>query len=65
MCHKKEAAQAVKRLMKEGLVIALEVGTRHYRLTLCNGMHYTRASSPSDWRAVRNMVSDIRRLTRV
>jgi hypothetical protein len=65
MSTKKEAAQAVKRLMKAGLVVSLETTGKHFVLVLVNGTRYVRACSPSDWRAVRNMECDVRRLTRL
>jgi hypothetical protein len=64
MSTKKEAEQAIKRLIKEGLVVGQDKGGKHLVLILRGGTVYTRAGSPSDWRAVRNMESDIRRLTR-
>ena len=64
MSTKKEATQAVKRLMREGLVVSESTTGKHWVLVLVNGLRYTRAGSPSDWRAVRNMECDVRRLTR-
>jgi hypothetical protein len=64
MSSRKDARQAVKRLKAEGLVIDEDNAGKHWTLILCNGLRYTRAGTPSDFRAVRNMESDIRRLTR-
>lgn len=60
----KEFAQAIKRLCGEGVIVAVEPTKRHWKLTLACGRVYTCASTPSDWRAVRNMVAGIRRLNR-
>jgi len=62
---KKELRQLVQRLRREGLVVEHHPGPgRHATLVLCNGQHYPLARSPSDWRMLRNMECDIRRLTR-
>ena len=65
MCNRKEAAQAIKRLIKEGLVVGQDKGGKHLVLILRGGIVYTRAGTPGDWRAVRNMEQDVRRLTRL
>jgi|SoimicmetaTmtLPC_FD_contig_41_11412765_length_348_multi_2_in_0_out_0_2 hypothetical protein len=64
MCTKKEAAQAVKRLKAEGLVVGEDRSGRHFVLLLSNGLRYVRGNSPSDWRSVRNMEADVRRMAR-
>lgn len=61
----KEFAQAIKRLSLAGVIVAIEPTKRHWRLTLSNGRIYTAASTPSDIRAVKNMVAGIRRLNRL
>lgn len=61
----KEFAQAIKRLQRLGVVIAVEPTKRHWRLTLANGRIYTAASTPSDYRAVQNMVAGIQRMNRL
>jgi hypothetical protein len=60
--NNKDMKQTLKRLKKEGLIVAQAGGgERHIRLTLCNGACYIVASSSSDWRAVRNVEAGIRR----
>jgi hypothetical protein len=61
----KDMQQTLKRLRKEGLIVAQEGGgERHLKLTLANGAQYVVASSSSDWRAIRNVESGIRRTVR-
>lgn len=64
MCNK-EFSQAIKRLQAQRVIVAIEPTKRHWRLTLSNGRIYTCASTPSDWRAVRNMLAGIRRMSRL
>ena len=60
---KKDLKQRIKRLQREGLVVRIEQGVKHDRLILCNGLTYTCAKSPSDYRGLQNLVAQIRRLT--
>ena len=58
----KEMKQTLKRLTKEGLIVAVEGGgCRHLKLTLSNGALYVVSATSSDWRAMRNVESGIRR----
>lgn len=61
----KEFAQAVKRLCREGVVVAVEPTRKHFKLTLSNGLVYTAAGTPSDARAIKNMVAGIQRMNRL
>lgn len=61
----KEFTQAVKRLCREGLVVAVEPGRKHWHLTLACGLLYHAASTPSDRRAIDNMVASIKRYNRL
>lgn len=61
----KEFAQAIKRLQQAGLIVAVEPTKRHWKLTLANGFVYTAASTPSDRRAIDNMVASIKRYNRL
>jgi hypothetical protein len=60
---KKDLKQRIKRLQREGLVVRIEKGVKHDRLILCNGLTYTCSQSPSDYRGLQNLVSQIRRMT--
>lgn len=61
----KEFAQALKRLQQAGLIIGVEPTKRHWKLTLRNGLVYHAAGTPSDGRAVKNMVAGIQRMARL
>lgn len=63
----KDLKQLLRRLKREGLIVSHDQNGngRHAVLVLCNGARYPCARSPSDWRMLRNMECDIRRLTRV
>jgi len=59
---KKDMKQILKRLTKEGLIVAQAGGgERHLKLTLCDGSLYIVSASSSDWRALRNVEAGIRR----
>jgi len=59
---KKDLRQNIKRLKREGLIVAVERGKKHDKLILCNGLTYACSQSPSDYRGLQNMVSEVRRL---
>jgi len=62
MSSKKDLAQAVKRLRREGLVVGVEpTKGQHQRLLLADGSFYICCCSPGDPRGFRNMVAAIRR----
>ena len=64
MCkHQKDTDQLVQRLKKAGLVIGDERTKKHRHLTLANGQTYICATTPTDWRGLRNMEARIRRMT--
>ena len=59
---KKDLHQRIKRLRKEGLIVRVEKGVKHDKLILCNGLTYVCSQSPSDYRGLKNLVSQVRRL---
>lgn len=62
---KKDMNQIIKRLEREGLVVAkVCVNSGHLRLILASGAVYTSAKTPSDYRGLRNLEADVRRLNR-
>lgn len=63
MCkHQKDTNQLVQRLKAEGLVIGDTPTKKHRKLTLANGQLYVCATTPTDWRGLKNMEARIRRM---
>lgn len=64
MCkHQKDTDQLVQRLKKEGLVVGDRKTKKHRKLILATGQTYICATTPTDWRGLRNMEARIRRMT--
>jgi len=62
---KKDMNQIIKRLEREGLIVEkVCTNAGHLRLVLASGALYTSAKTPSDYRGLRNLEADVRRLNR-
>jgi len=62
---KKDMNQIIKRLEREGLVVDKVItNSGHLKLFLASGALYTSAKTPSDYRGLRNLEADVRRLNR-
>jgi len=62
---KKDMNQIIKRLEREGLVVEkVCTNAGHLKLVLASGACYTSAKTPSDYRGLRNLEADVRRLNR-
>lgn len=62
----KDFRQRIKAMQRDGTVVAIEPTKKtHWRLTLRDGSVYVCAGSPSDHRALKNMVAEIQRILRL
>jgi hypothetical protein len=62
---KKDMNQIIKRLEREGLIVdKITTNAGHLRLVLASGACYVSAKTPSDYRGLRNLEADVRRLNR-